>query len=384
MRTLFVVAGEVSGDLLAAPLIERVRRRDPQLRVVGVGGSRLEAAGCEILHDSTTWGVIGYLDPILRLRTYLRRLRTIEADVRRLRPHLLLLVDFPAFNLRLAERLLGSLPIVYYFPPLVSVRKGDRAALVARLGMRLLATLQREEAAYRRAGADVVFIGHPVLDLVAPRRTAEEARVALTIPHDVPVVGLLPGSREQEIRQHLRIMLQAAAQLHTQRPRVHFVIPVAARALRPAVESVARGTGLPLRIADDAHDAMSMSTVLVAATGTVTLEAAILGVPMVAVYRLPWPGMLIARRLVSVRYAALPNILAGREIVPELIQERMVPAAIAAEVLDLLSRPERREMMRADLRDVVEGLGPPGALDRAADEVARALEAALPERSGAG
>lgn len=384
MRTLFVVAGEVSGDLLAAPLIERVRRRDPQLRVVGVGGSRLEAAGCEILHDSTTWGVIGYLDPILRLRTYLRRLRTIEADVRRLRPHLLLLVDFPAFNLRLAERLRGSLPIVYYFPPLVSVRKGDRAALVARLGMRLLATLQREEAAYRRAGADVVFIGHPVLDLVAPRRTAEEARVALTIPHDVPVVGLLPGSREQEIRQHLRIMLQAAAQLHTQRPRVHFVIPVAARALRPAVESVARGTGLPLRIADDAHDAMSMSTVLVAATGTVTLEAAILGVPMVAVYRLPWPGMLIARRLVSVRYAALPNILAGREIVPELIQERMVPAAIAAEVLDLLSRPERREMMRADLRDVVEGLGPPGALDRAADEVARALEAALPERSGAG
>lgn len=384
MRTLFVVAGEVSGDLLAAPLIERVRRRDPQLRVVGVGGSRLEAAGCEILHDSTTWGVIGYLDPILRLRTYLRRLRTIEADVRRLRPHLLLLVDFPAFNLRLAERLRGSLPIVYYFPPLVSVRKGDRAGLVARLGMRLLATLQREEAAYRRAGADVVFIGHPVLDLVAPRRTAEEARVALTIPHDVPVVGLLPGSREQEIRQHLRIMLQAAAQLHTQRPRVHFVIPVAARALRPAVESVARGTGLPLRIADDAHDAMSMSTVLVAATGTVTLEAAILGVPMVAVYRLPWPGMLIARRLVSVRYAALPNILAGREIVPELIQERMVPAAIAAEVLDLLSRPERREMMRADLRDVVEGLGPPGALDRAADEVARALEAALPERSGAG
>lgn len=384
MRTLFVVAGEVSGDLLAAPLIERVRHRDPHLRVVGVGGSRLEAAGCEILHDSTTWGVIGYLDPILHLRTYLRRLRTIEADVRRLRPHVLLLVDFPAFNLRLAERLRGSLPVVYYFPPLVSVRKGDRAALVARLGMRLLATLQREEAAYRRAGADVVFIGHPVLDLVAPRRTPEEARVALTIPHDVPVVGLLPGSREQEIRQHLRIMLQAAAQLHTQRPRVHFVIPVAARALRPAVESVARGTGLPLQIADGAHDAMSMSTVLVAATGTVTLEAAILGVPMVAVYRLPWPGMLIARRLVSVRYAALPNILAGREIVPELIQERMVPAAIAAEVLDLLSRPERREMMRADLRDVVEGLGPPGALDRAADEVARALEAALPERSGAG
>jgi lipid-A-disaccharide synthase len=384
LGVLFVVAGEVSGDLLAAPLIELVRRRDPHLRVVGVGGSRMAAAGCEILHDSTTWGVIGYVDPILRLRTYLRRLHAIEADVRRLRPGVLLLVDFPAFNLRLAERLHGSVPIVYYFPPLVSMRKGDRAALVARMGMRLLTTLRREDAVYRRAGADVVFIGHPILDLALPRRTPEEARAAFAIPADAPVVGLLPGSRGQEIRQHFGIMLQAAAQLHAQRPEVHFVVPVASRALRPAVESAVRGTRLPLRIVDEAYDAMAMSAVLVTATGTATLEAAILGVPMVAVYRLPWPGMLIVRRLVSVRHAALPNILADREIIPEFIQERMTPDAIAAEVLDLLRRPDRRAAMRAALRGVVESLGPRGALDRAADEVCRVLAGALPERSGAG
>jgi lipid-A-disaccharide synthase len=384
LRTLFVVAGEVSGDLLAAPLIELVRRRDPQLRVAGVGGSRLEAAGCEILYDSTTWGVIGYVDPVLRLRTYLRRLRAVEAAVRRLRPQVLLLVDFPAFNLRLAERLRGSVPIVYYFPPLVSVRKGDRAAMVARLGMRLLTTLPREEAAYRRAGADVVFIGHPILDLAVPRRTPEQARAAFAIPRDAPIVGLLPGSREQEIRLHLRIMLQAAARVQVQLSPVHFVIPVAASALRPLLEAAARTAGLPLRIVDEGVDAMAASTVLVAATGTATLEAAVLGVPMIAVYRLPWPGMLIARRLVSVRYAALPNILAGREIVPEFLQERMTPGAIAAEVLDLLRRPDRRETMRAALRDVVDSLGPRGALDRAADEVCRALQGALPERSGAG
>jgi lipid-A-disaccharide synthase len=383
LRTLFVVAGEVSGDLLAAPLIDAVKRRDPQLQVVGIGGARMAAAGCRLLQDSTTWGVIGYVDPLLRLRTYWRRLRAVETAVQRTRPALLLLVDFPAFNLRLAQRLHGSVPIVYYFPPLVSVRRGDRAAMVARLGMRLLATLRREEDAYRRAGADVVFIGHPILDLTAPRWTPEQARAAFAIPRDAPVVGLLPGSREQEIRQHLQIMLRAAARVQARLPQVHFVIPVAAPALRPPIEAAARGTGLPLRIVDEGYDAMAVCTVLVAATGTATIEAAVLGVPMVAVYRLPWPGMLIARRLVSVRYAALPNILADREIVPEFLQERMTPGAITAEVLDLLRRPERRETMRAALRDVVNSLGSPGALDRAADEVCRVLAGALPERSDA-
>lgn len=359
--------------MLAAPLIEVVRSRDPDLQVVGVGGTRLAAAGCRLLHDSTTWGAIGYVDPLLRLRAYLRRLRAVEAAIRAAHPLLLLLVDFPAFNLRLAERLHTGVPILYYFPPLVSVRKGDRAALVARLGMRLLVPLRREEAAYRRAGADVVFIGHPILDLAIPRWTPEEARRRLAIPGEVPVVGLLPGSREQEIRQHLRVMLEAADRIRCHEPGVHVVIPVAAPALRPLIEPAVRASGLPAHLVDAPYDAMNVATVLVAATGTATLEAAVLGVPMVAVYRLPWPGMAIARRLVTVRHAALPNILAGREIVPEFLQERMTPQGVAQEVLGLLRSPERREAMRGALRDVAATLGPPGALDRAAGEVIRML-----------
>jgi len=371
--TLFVVAGEVSGDLLAAPLIDALRRREPRIRVVGVGGPRLAAAGCELLHDSTTWGVIGHIDPLLRLGTYLRRLRAVEADIRRLHPSALLLVDFPGFNLRLAERLHGGVPIVYYFPPLVSVRKGNRAARVAHLGMRLLATLRREEDAYRGAGADVVLIGHPIIDLALPRRSPEQARAAFDLPADAPIVGLLPGSRRQEVRQHLRVMLQAAARVLAEAPEVHFIIPVASEALRPAIVPAVRASGLPARVVDEPYDAMAVATLLVTATGTATLEAAVLGVPMVAVYRLPWPGMFIARRLVSVRYAALPNILAGREIIPELLQERMTPGAVAAEVLSLLRSPERRDSMRAALRAVVNDLGPAGALDRAAGEVLQVL-----------
>lgn len=384
MRTLFVVAGEVSGDLLAAPLIEAVRRRDPQVRVIGVGGARLAAAGCELLHDSTMWGVIGYVDPLLRLRTYLRRLRAVEAAVRRAQPALLLLVDFPAFNLRLAERLGGSVPIVYYFPPLVSVRKADRAPKVAALGMRLLATLRREEVAYRRAGADVVFIGHPIIDLAVARWWPEQARAAFAIPSRAPVIGLLPGSREQEIRYHLQILLDAAARIRTQAHDVHFVVPIAAAALRPLIEPAVHTSGLPVHVVAERYEAMAVSTVLVAATGTATLEAAVLGVPMVAVYRLPWLSFFIIRRLVNVRHAALPNVLAGREIVPELLQERMTAEGIAAEVLALLHNEERRETMRAAFRAVAAELGGPHALDRAAGEVLRALGGALLEQSGAG
>ena len=384
MRTLFIVAGEVSGDLLAAPLIEVLLRRDPDLEVVGIGGTRMASAGCRVLQDSSTWGAIGYVDPILHLRTYLRRLRAVETAIRRTQPRVLLLVDFPAFNLRLVERLRGQIPVVYYFPPLVSVRKGNRAALVAARGMRLLATFRREEEAYDRAGADVVFIGHPIVDLAAPTRSASESREMLGISSGAPVIGLLPGSREQELRQHLRTMLEAAARVSGRRPDVRFIVPVAAPPLRPAVEAALRRSPVPARAVDTSYEVMMASTVLVVATGTATLEAAVLGVPMVAVYRLPWPGMVIARRLVSVRFAALPNLLADRQIVPELLQERMTPEAIAGAVLALLDDPQRREAMRADLRAVAATLGPPGALERAADEVMRALALALPQRSSAG
>jgi lipid-A-disaccharide synthase len=384
LQTLFVVAGEVSGDLVAAPLVEVLLRRAAGLHVVGIGGSRMAAAGCRILQDSTTWGAVGYVDPILHLGAYLRRLRAVESAIRAAQPAVLVLVDFPAFNLRLAERLRGMIPVVYYFPPMVSVRKGDRAALVGALGMRLLAALRREEAAYRRAGADVVFIGHPIVDLVASAQSAADARARFEIPLAVPVVGLLPGSRTQEIREHLRVMLAAAARIRAQQPAVRFLVPVAAPPLRPAVERAVGASSVPVHIVDHSHDAMRASTVVVAATGTATLEAAVLDVPMVAVYRLPWPGMAIARRLVSVPYAALPNILAGRMIVPELLQERMTPAAISGAVLALLGDPARRDAMRRDLRAVAEGLGPAGALERAAGEVMQALARALPQRSSAG
>jgi lipid-A-disaccharide synthase len=380
-----MVAGEVSGDMAAASLAAEVRHLDPGVALLGVGGPRMASAGVNVMINSAAWSAIGHVDPLLHLRTHLRRLRQVEQLIRRTSPTVLVLVDFAAFNLRLAERLGGSVPIVYYFPPMVSVRRGNRAAKVARIKMRLLATLRPEAAAYAAAGADVVFVGHPAVDTVRPSMNATDAREQFGIPGTAPVVGLMPGSRAQEIRAHLPILLAAASLLHHQRPEVWFVLPAPlpelAALLRPPVEA----SGLPVRVVTEIFDAMALCTVLIVATGTATLEAAVLGIPMVAVYRLPWLSWVIAKRIVSVQYAALPNILADAEIVPEYLQQRMTPRAIAQTVADLLSDPRRRSAMEAALHEVATALGMPGAATRAAREVLATLrQAQIAGRTGGG
>lgn len=370
---VFIVAGEVSGDMAAASLASEILRIDPAVTLLGVGGPRMASAGVTVVIESATWSAIGHVDPLLHLRTHLRRLRRVEEQIRRSSPDVLILVDFAAFNLRLAERLAGAVPIVYYFPPMVSVRVGNRATKVARLGMRLLATLRREADAYRAAGANVVFVGHPAVDRVRPSMDAARARRRFGIPATAPVVGLLPGSRPQEIRAHLSVMLEAATLLHRERPDLWFVLPAPIDDLARMVTPEVAASGLQARVVAEVHDAMAICEVLIVATGTATLEAAVLGIPMVAVYRLPWVSWMIARRLVSVRYAALPNILAGREIVPELLQNQMRPQNIAGAVMALWGDPPRAAAMRAALLALAADLGPPGAAARAAREVVAVL-----------
>jgi lipid-A-disaccharide synthase len=374
--SVFMVAGEVSGDMAAASLAAELRHLDSGVALVGVGGPRMASAGVNVLINSAAWSAIGHVDPLLHLRTHLRRLRDVEQLVRRTSPTVLVLVDFAAFNLRLAEQLGGFVPIVYYFPPMVSVRRGNRAAKVARVKMRLLATLRPEAAAYAAAGADVVFVGHPAVDTVRPSMDATRAREHFGIPANAPVVGLMPGSRAQEIRAHLPALLAAADLLHHQRPDLWFVLPAPLPELADLVRPPVKASGLPVRVVTEIYDAMALCTVLIVATGTATLEAAVLGIPMVAVYRLPWLSWVIAKRIVSVQYAALPNILVGAEIVPEYLQQRMTPQAIAQAVAALLADPQRRTAMKTALHEVATALGTPGAAVRAAREVLSTLSQA--------
>jgi len=369
---IFVVAGEVSGDHQAARLIGALRTARPDLEIVGAGGGRMAAAGARVLIDSTAWGLIGYAEAYIRLPVfalrYLRLVRLIERE----RPDLLLLVDFPGMNRELVRRFSGRRPVVYYVPPQTYARRGRSAARMARAAVRLLAVLPFEADAYRRAGADVVYVGHPAVDEAGETAAREPGEGA------GPLIALLPGSRVQEVRALLPPMLEAARDLAARRG-ARFVLPLASPRLAADVARAIASSGVPVRVGDGrAVEIMAAADAAVLASGTAAVEAACAGVPMVVVYRVSPLTAWIARRFVITEDLdrsgfSIPNIVLGRRAVPELLQDSVSGPRIAREVERLLE-PREAARIRTDLAEVCRRLGPPGAVGRAAAEVLTVLD----------
>lgn len=373
---ILAVAGEVSGDHQGGGLIAALRGLRPDLTVLGVGGPAMARAGADVLIDSTRWGVIGYVEAYVRLPVFAARFWRLVRLIERVRPDVLLLIDFPGVNRELVRTFSGRLPIVYFVPPQTYGRRGHSAARMARAAVRLLAVLPFEADAYRNAGADVEYVGHPAVD--APDGTA--SRDALRAEWDAgneTLLGLLPGSRTQEVRTLLPPMLAAARALAADR-RLRCVLPLASAHLGPVVESVTARCGVPVRIVEGrALDVMAASDAIVVASGTAPVQAACIGVPMVVVYRISPLTEWIARRFVLTPDAgrhgwSVPNIVLGRAAVPELVQGAVTGPRIQAEMRRLLDGGGAA--LREDLREVRRRLGPPGVMMRAAEEVLRALD----------
>ncbi len=374
--SLFLVAGEVSGDIYGADLIAALRRRRPDLTLFAVGGPRMEAAGAQRVLNSEEWGLVGWLEALPRVPAFLRRRAEVTRAVGTIDPAAIVLIDFPGFNLSLARRFAGTRPVAYFMPPMVSTRRGDRAGRIARLGLRLLAAFPFEAEAYRRAGADVVFIGHPALDRVRPSPDRAAVRARLGMTPEAPVVALLPGSRRQELGRHLPTMIDALARVRRRYPQLRAVLPVAARLFHPVVERLVAGAAVPVALVaggtQEGYDALSASDFAVVASGTATLEAMCLGLPMVVVYRISALNAWYARRFVAaVSTAALPSLLAGRPVVPELLQEAFTAESLAATVSDWLGDPAGRSALSAELLSLRGRLGEGGAAERAAGEILR-------------
>jgi len=377
-RRILAVAGEVSGDLQGGRLAQALRRRRPDLALLGVGGAEMAAAGVDVLVDSTRWGVIGYVETYIRLPIFVPRFLALTRLIDRVRPDLLLLIDFPGMNRELIRHYSGRIPMVYFFPPHTYGRRGRSAARMAQAAVRLLAVLPFEAEAYRRAGADVVYIGHPAVDAAA---AVAASRPALRKEWEIEeglLIGLLPGSRNQEVRTLLPSMLEAAGVLRATHG-ARFVLPLAAPHLRRAVDRAVARSGVPVRIVEGrALDVMAAADVIIVASGTAPVEAACVGVPMVVVYRLSRLTEWIVRRLVATpdvgrEGLSVPSITVGRPIVPELIQDDVTGTRISAEVGRLLDSATRARVS-VDLAEVRRRLGPPGVLDRAAAETLRVLD----------
>ncbi|MFP6662956.1 MAG: lipid-A-disaccharide synthase [Deltaproteobacteria bacterium] len=360
---VLMVAGEASGDLRGAELIEELRRRVPDLQLSGVGGERLRAAGMEILVSAEELSIMGITEVFAQAGTILRSYAKIRRAIRGqngARPDLVILIDFPDYNLRLARvaKRVG-VPVFYYISPQVWAWRRYRIKTLARRVDRLAVVFPFEAELFTGL-TQVDFVGHPALETVRAERSREEVRADLGIPEGKRLVALLPGSRNAEVASLLPSMLGALEQ----QDNVAGVIALAGERLRPAV-SEAGGGSLPM-VVGSTWDLVAAADLVLLASGTATLETALLGTPMVVSYRLSALTYAIVRMLVRVDHIAMPNLILERRAVPELVQAEVSAERMAAEARAILDDPGRAAAMRADLAQVRERLGEAGAAGRAA------------------
>jgi len=369
---ILIVAGEASADLHAARALEELGKLRPGVRAFGVGGPRLRAAGLEALAPAEDISVMGLAEVLPRIPRILGILRMLARTAAERRPKVALLVDLPDFNLRLAAKLkkLG-IPVVYYVSPTIWAWRRGRAKKIAKVVDRMLCILPFEERFYEGTGVSARFVGHPLAERPSPG-TPERYREELGLSLARTTVALVPGSRPSELRRIFPAMLEAAERIRAVRPDVQFVVPVAPTLDRADVEPyLAAHRTVDVKLVEGRAEAVvGASDAALVKSGTSTLEAALMLRPMVVVYKLSWLTYFVARLLVRIAHFALVNILAGRSLVPELLQGEASPERMAMEIERLLGDRAARDAQLAGLREVRASLGEPGAPRRVAEEVA--------------
>jgi len=376
VRRVLMIAGEASGDLHGADLLHALRARVPRLEVFGIGGAGLRAAGMQTLVDAGEVATVGIVEAVSHVRQLFGVYRALVRRLREDPPDLSILIDFPEFNLRVARAAKrAGVPVLYYIGPQVWAWRRGRVRTIARRVDRLAVVFPFEPALYTGRDCTVEFVGHPLLDRVTATQSREATRAAHGLAADRPLVLLLPGSRRSEIERILPPMLGAVRELAAD-PARQFVLGLAPTVARADVEALLarHDVRMPV-VADATYDLMAAADLALVASGTATLECALLECPMIVVYRVARITYAVARLLVrGVRHIAMPNIVAGREIVPELLQGGASAAAIAAQARGVLETPGRRAAMIDDLRAVRSQLGRGGAAARAADIAVEMLE----------
>jgi lipid-A-disaccharide synthase len=375
---LLISCGEPSGDLYGSELVNRLRPLVPRLEVFGLGGDRLQDEGVSLVAHVRDLAVVGLLEVVSHLRKLRGIFRRVLAEVDRERPDLAVLVDYPDFNHRLARELKKrGVRVVYYVSPQLWAWRGGRIRTVRATVARMLVIFPFEEALYRNAGVPVSFVGHPLLDSVHAEPDPGAFLAGLGLDPHRPVVAVLPGSRTQEVLHNLPPLAGGIDQIAKVRPDVQFLL-AAAPSLPEAL--FAPLAGRPIHVLSGlTHRIVGSATLALVASGTATVETALLGTPMVVVYRVAPLTYLLGRPFVRVSQFAMVNLIAEKAVAPELIQGDFTAQRVAQEALALLDDPERRKRMQDDLAQVRRRLGGPGASLRAAEAVASELASVRPD-----
>lgn len=360
-------AGEASGDMHAANALRSLRSQGVDVDAVAVGGPKLAAEGAEILLDCRELSVIGIFEVLIQYRRLLKKLHFVRDCLREQRPDLLVIVDYPDFNLKLAEtaRELG-IPVLFYISPQVWAWREHRVHRIGSLVSMMAVIFPFEVAFYEKANVPVRYVGHPLVDEVGSSLSRDEARTALGVPGEAPVVALLPGSRKGEVSRVLPVMRDALKDIRALRPDVRVLLPVAGTLEDSLIDQLLGDTTDILRVRGRAYDVMQASDAVMTASGTATLETAMMGAPMAIVYRINWLSYAIMSRMIRIPDIGLVNIVAGKRIVQEFVQKKAEPAAIAGEIIKLIEDQAYATEMRKDLAVVRDKMGDGGASDKVA------------------
>ena len=375
MKKILIIAGEASGDLHGSNLVKALKEQDPSLDIYGVGSRNMREAGVRMLADASSISVVGATEVLTHIGAIYGVYAKLKRFLRDERPDLLILIDFPDFNIMTgkAARKLG-IPVLYYISPQVWAWRKGRINTIAKLVRSILVVFPFEVDLYRPTGVDVRFVGHPLADVVASKYTREEARSQLGLAQDRRTIAILPGSRRKEIMHLLPDLLRAAGIIRERFPDVQFALPVAPTLERNFVKRFVDESGVPVTVIDGrVYDVLRASDAAMVTSGTATLETGLMAIPMVIVYRASRLTYWIGRLLVSVKNFGLVNIVAGRTVVPELLQDEATPERIAEEIGAILADPEKHRRITEELVRVRTVLGEGGASRRAAAVVRELL-----------
>ena len=370
-----IIAGEASGDLHGAHLVRAMRALNPGLDFFGIGGNALRQAGVHLMVDNSQIAVVGISEAFFKFKIILSALRVVKEGLRKIRPALLIVIDFPDFNLHVATvaKKLG-IPVMYYISPQVWAWRTGRVRKINNVVDHMVVIFPFEVDFYKKSNVPVTFVGHPLLDSMTSKTPPGKKG---NLKGDSMLVGLLPGSRNGEITRLLPTMVQAADILSEQLPGIRFAIPVASSVDRTMVETIVEGgtAARPLILHDGLRDVLDEAALVITASGTVTLEAAIAGTPMIIVYKVSPLSYWLGKRLIRVKHIGMANLVAERPIVPELIQHEASAEKIARRALQMLKDEKGLAEIRRQLRHVAQSLGTSGASKRAAEVAMNLLSA---------
>jgi len=372
---LMIIAGEASGDLQAANLIKSLKQINPHIEIFGMGGKKMQAEGVEIIHDITGLAVVGFFEVLKHFVTFKKIFNDLENILETRKPDAVILVDYPGFNLRFAKVIKEkNIPVIYYISPQIWAWGENRIHEIKKCVDKMIVVFGFEENIYKEAGVKVSFVGHPFLDIVKPLWKREETIKTCHLKHDSIKIALMPGSRKKEIEKHLPAMLKACEIIKKKFSNAEFIISRIKELDQRLYNKIIHKSKIkPHSLDDKPYEVMDIADLVIVSSGSATLEVAIMGKPMVIVYKTSFLTWFLAKYLIKIPNIGLVNIVAGQRIVPELVQFKATPKNIAKESLDILTSHKKIHEIKENLEKVKSKLGETNASSRAAHAIHKFL-----------